>query len=90
MVMSVSASRVLVKNSFARACSAYCYITIPSITSPLVKLQLYILTGQTSLLNGCLGQGITNIRHVRQLPVNDQYQTFNFSGCMPESSVNHN
>jgi hypothetical protein len=64
MVMSVSASRVLVKNSFARACSAYCYITIPSITSPLVKLQLYILTGQTSLLNGCLGQGMDNIKHV--------------------------
>ncbi|XP_050438834.1 VPS35 endosomal protein-sorting factor-like [Adelges cooleyi] len=56
MVKSVSASRVLVKNSFARACSAYCYITIPSITSPLVKLQLYLVTGQTSLLNGCLGQ----------------------------------
>ncbi|XP_026817702.1 UPF0505 protein C16orf62 homolog isoform X1 [Rhopalosiphum maidis] len=56
MVLSVSNSRALVKNSFARACSAYCYITIPSITSSLVKLQLYILTGQTSLLNGCLGQ----------------------------------
>lgn len=56
MFLSVSTTRVLVKNSFARACSAYCYITIPSITSPLVKLQLYIITGQTSLLNGCLGQ----------------------------------
>ncbi|XP_050533919.1 VPS35 endosomal protein-sorting factor-like [Daktulosphaira vitifoliae] len=56
MVKSVSTSRKLVKNSFARACSAYCYITIPSITSPLTKLQLYLLTGQTSLLNGCLGQ----------------------------------
>lgn len=63
MVQSVSASKMLVKNSFARACSAYCYITIPSITSPLVKLQLYILTGQTSLLNGCLGQGIITMRH---------------------------
>lgn len=42
--------------SFVRACAAYCYITIPSISSIFVQLKLYLLSGQVALLNHCLGQ----------------------------------
>lgn len=42
--------------SFVHACAAYCYITIPSITSVLMRLELYLLSGQVALLNQCLGQ----------------------------------
>ncbi|KAE8740858.1 hypothetical protein FOCC_FOCC013650 [Frankliniella occidentalis] len=42
--------------SFVHACAAYCYITIPSISSVLMKLELYLLSGQVALLNQCLGQ----------------------------------
>lgn len=42
--------------SFVRACAAYCFITIPSITSIFTKLELYLLSGQVALLNQCLGQ----------------------------------
>lgn len=42
---------------FVRACSAYSFITIPSIESPKVRLQLYLLSGQVALFNQCLGQG---------------------------------
>ncbi|KAJ1532194.1 hypothetical protein ONE63_000815 [Megalurothrips usitatus] len=42
--------------SFVHACAAYCYITIPSINSVLMRLELYLLSGQVALLNQCLGQ----------------------------------
>ncbi|XP_046994763.1 VPS35 endosomal protein-sorting factor-like isoform X1 [Schistocerca americana] len=42
--------------AFVRACAAYCYITIPSITSVFSRLELYLLSGQVALLNQCLGQ----------------------------------
>lgn len=42
--------------SFVRACAAYCFITVPSITSIFTKLELYLLSGQVALLNQCLGQ----------------------------------
>ncbi|XP_021918699.1 UPF0505 protein C16orf62 homolog isoform X2 [Zootermopsis nevadensis] len=42
--------------AFVRACAAYCYITIPSITSVLTRLELYLLSGEVALLNQCLGQ----------------------------------
>lgn len=42
--------------SFVRACSAYCFITIPSITSVSTRLDLYLLSGQVALVNQCLGQ----------------------------------
>uniref|UniRef100_A0A1B6GS92 VPS35 endosomal protein-sorting factor-like n=1 Tax=Cuerna arida TaxID=1464854 RepID=A0A1B6GS92_9HEMI len=41
---------------FVRACTAYCYITIPSIQSVTTRLQLYLLTAQVALSNQCLGQ----------------------------------
>ncbi|CAH0380995.1 unnamed protein product [Bemisia tabaci] len=46
--------------SFVKACIAYCFITIPSISleafGVLTQLKLYLLTGQVALLNQCLGQ----------------------------------
>ncbi|XP_044745800.1 VPS35 endosomal protein-sorting factor-like [Coccinella septempunctata] len=41
---------------FMRACAAYCFITIPSISSARDRLELYLLSGQVALYNQCLGQ----------------------------------
>lgn len=46
--------------AFVRACAAYCFITIPSLTLVQTRLQLYLLSGQVALLNQCLGQGEFN------------------------------
>ncbi|XP_042227665.1 VPS35 endosomal protein-sorting factor-like isoform X2 [Homarus americanus] len=43
--------------AFVRACAAYCFITIPSLTSSAARLRLYLLSGAVALLNNCLGQG---------------------------------
>lgn len=42
--------------AFARACAAFCYITIPSIQSVPNQMDLYYLAGGAALINGCLGQ----------------------------------
>lgn len=44
-------------SAFVRACAAFCFITIPSLTLVSIRLQLYLLSGQVALLNQCLGQG---------------------------------
>ena len=44
-------------SAFVRACAAFCFITIPSLTLVQTRLQLYLLSGQVALLNQCLGQG---------------------------------
>ncbi|PRP82774.1 hypothetical protein PROFUN_09859 [Planoprotostelium fungivorum] len=41
---------------FARACISYCYITIPTMEDALVRLKLYIFSGQIALLNQSLPQ----------------------------------
>ncbi|KAG1676021.1 UPF0505 protein C16orf62 [Nymphon striatum] len=43
-------------SSFVKACVAYCYITIPSLTETFTRLQLYLVSGQVALLNQCLAQ----------------------------------
>jgi len=43
-------------SAFVRACAAFCFITIPSLTLVQTRLQLYLLSGQVALLNQCLGQ----------------------------------
>ncbi|CAK9829613.1 VPS35 endosomal protein-sorting factor-like [Anthophora retusa] len=43
-------------SAFVRACAAFCFITIPSLTLVHTRLQLYLLSGQVALLNQCLGQ----------------------------------
>lgn len=42
--------------AFVKSCSAYCFITIPSILSTMNRLDLYLLSGHVALLNLCLGQ----------------------------------
>lgn len=42
--------------AFARACAAFCFITIPSIQSVPSQMDLYYLAGSAALTNGCLGQ----------------------------------
>lgn len=44
-------------SALVRACSAYCFITIPSVSSPVSRLQLLLISGQTALANQCFGQG---------------------------------
>ncbi|XP_044159750.1 VPS35 endosomal protein-sorting factor-like isoform X2 [Bufo gargarizans] len=42
--------------SFVRACVAFCFITIPSLTSIFSRLNLYLHSGQVALANQCLSQ----------------------------------
>ena len=42
---------------FVRACAAFCFITIPSLESPLSRLKLYLLCGSVAMINNCMGQG---------------------------------
>ncbi|XP_067673421.1 VPS35 endosomal protein-sorting factor-like [Haliotis asinina] len=44
-------------SAFVRACSAYSFITIPSLQSVVSQLQLYLVSGQVALLNQCFSQG---------------------------------
>ncbi|XP_077979506.1 VPS35 endosomal protein-sorting factor-like [Glandiceps talaboti] len=43
--------------AFVRACSAYCFITIPSLASVFARLQLYLVSGQVAMMNQALTQG---------------------------------
>ncbi|KAB7508003.1 hypothetical protein Anas_00611 [Armadillidium nasatum] len=43
--------------AFERACSAYCFITIPSLSCPISRIKLYMLTGAIAMINNCMGQG---------------------------------
>lgn len=51
-----SAQQTRKSAAFTKACAAYCYITIPSIGSVAARMDLYLLSGQVALQNGCLGQ----------------------------------
>ena len=42
---------------FVHACVAYCFITIPSLSSVHSRLELYLLSAQVAYQNGCLSQG---------------------------------
>uniref|UniRef100_A0A8C1QM78 VPS35 endosomal protein-sorting factor-like n=1 Tax=Cyprinus carpio TaxID=7962 RepID=A0A8C1QM78_CYPCA len=42
--------------AFVRACAAYSFITIPSLTSIFNRLNLYLLSGEVALANQCLSQ----------------------------------
>uniref|UniRef100_A0A8C0G6H4 VPS35 endosomal protein-sorting factor-like n=1 Tax=Chelonoidis abingdonii TaxID=106734 RepID=A0A8C0G6H4_CHEAB len=42
--------------AFVRACVAFCFITIPSLTSIFARLNLYLNSGQVALANQCLSQ----------------------------------
>lgn len=42
--------------AFVRACAAYCFITIPSLTNILARLNLYVASGRVAVANGALSQ----------------------------------
>ncbi|XP_034049227.1 VPS35 endosomal protein sorting factor-like isoform X1 [Thalassophryne amazonica] len=42
--------------AFVRACAAYSFITIPSLSSIFSRLHLYLLSSQVALANQCLSQ----------------------------------
>ena len=42
--------------AFARACSAYSFITVPSLNGVFHRLSLYLESGQVALVNHCLSQ----------------------------------
>ncbi|XP_041829823.1 VPS35 endosomal protein-sorting factor-like [Melanotaenia boesemani] len=42
--------------AFVRACAAYSFITIPSLSSIFSRLNLYLVSGQVALANHCLSQ----------------------------------
>lgn len=70
--------------AFVRACSAYCFITVPSLASPVTRLRLYLLSGSVALLNNCLGQGDAcmkaAIREVLEVAGTQETITFSQSG----------
>lgn len=41
---------------FIKTCLAYAFITVPAITDPVLKLQLYLSSCQVALVNACLSQ----------------------------------
>uniref|UniRef100_A0A8V5H7N3 VPS35 endosomal protein-sorting factor-like n=1 Tax=Melopsittacus undulatus TaxID=13146 RepID=A0A8V5H7N3_MELUD len=42
--------------AFVRACVAFCFITIPSLSGIFIRLNLYLHSGQVALANQCLSQ----------------------------------
>lgn len=48
--------------SFVRACMAYAFITIPSLSNVFAKMQLYLISGRVSIANGALSQGDTFLK----------------------------
>ncbi|XP_054246915.1 VPS35 endosomal protein-sorting factor-like isoform X3 [Indicator indicator] len=42
--------------AFVKACVAFCFITIPSLSSIFTRLNLYLHSGQVALANQCLSQ----------------------------------
>lgn len=65
--------------SFVKACVAFCFITIPSITSIQQQMDLYLLSGQVALVNNCLGQADACFEEALNL-VGDLQNTIDIDG----------
>lgn len=50
--------------SFVKACIAYSHITIPTLENTDQQLKLFLLTAQSSLLNGLIGETDSLIKAV--------------------------
>lgn len=59
-------------SAFVKSCAAYCFITIPSISSVRSRMDLYLMSGQVALLNLCFGQADSffeaAISSIKELP----------------------
>ena len=44
--------------AFVRACVAYTFITIPSVSNVISRLNLFVLSGRVAVANGALSQGM--------------------------------
>jgi hypothetical protein len=42
--------------AFVKACIAFCHISVASLSSPQMRVHLFLLSAQVALLNGCLPQ----------------------------------
>ncbi|XP_063286402.1 VPS35 endosomal protein-sorting factor-like [Pelobates fuscus] len=72
--------------SFVRACVAFCFITIPSLTSIFTRLNLYLHSGQVALANQCLSQADAFFKAAVSL-VPDVPKTINIDGKMKSSET---
>uniref|UniRef100_A0A8D2JCE9 VPS35 endosomal protein-sorting factor-like n=1 Tax=Varanus komodoensis TaxID=61221 RepID=A0A8D2JCE9_VARKO len=72
--------------AFVRACVAFCFITIPSLTSIFSRLNLYLLSGQVALANQCLSQGDAFFKAAISL-VPEVPKTINIEGKMRPSEA---
>uniref|UniRef100_A0A6I8QAG6 VPS35 endosomal protein-sorting factor-like n=1 Tax=Xenopus tropicalis TaxID=8364 RepID=A0A6I8QAG6_XENTR len=70
--------------SFVRACVAFSFITIPSLTSIFTRLNLYLLSGQVALANQCLSQADAFFKAAVSL-VPDVPKTISIDGKMRSS-----
>ena len=59
---TVSAHQKPRVHGFLQACSAYCYVTVPSIACLKQRLKLYLVTAQVSLMTRCFGQALAAIQ----------------------------
>ncbi|XP_059835392.1 VPS35 endosomal protein-sorting factor-like isoform X1 [Hypanus sabinus] len=70
--------------AFVRACAAYCFITIPSLTSIFARLNLYLHSGQIALANQCLSQADAFFKAAISF-VSEVPKTINVDGKMRNS-----
>uniref|UniRef100_A0A670K061 VPS35 endosomal protein-sorting factor-like n=1 Tax=Podarcis muralis TaxID=64176 RepID=A0A670K061_PODMU len=72
--------------AFVRACVAFCFITIPSLTSIFSRLNLYLHSGQIALANQCLSQADAFFKAAISL-VPEVPKTINIDGKMRSSET---
>lgn len=72
--------------AFVKACVAYSFITIPSITSVISRLDLYLITGEIALANLCLGQADACIEAALNL-LSDFPKTIEVDNRMKNSEI---
>ncbi|KAG9477033.1 hypothetical protein GDO78_002428 [Eleutherodactylus coqui] len=68
------------------ACVAFCFITIPSLTSIFTRLNLYLHSGQVALANQCLSQADAFFRAAVSI-VPEVPKTINIDGKMRSSEA---
>ncbi|PKK24513.1 hypothetical protein A306_00008881 [Columba livia] len=72
--------------AFVRACVAFCFITIPSLSGIFTRLNLYLHSGQVALANQCLSQADAFFKAAVSL-VSEVPRTINVDGKMRSSDA---